>query len=85
MAARPVDFEAAWYELQGMILTRDGWGTRTLVTEMAVLRAKYTEAAPSASGGMPTETRDAGPGSEDPEEGHDVGRNHAGRRLHAAG
>jgi hypothetical protein len=36
-----VDYEAAWDELQERILERDGWGTRTLVTEMAHLRVKH--------------------------------------------
>lgn len=30
-----VDYEAAWNDLQQKLLTREGWGTRTLITEMA--------------------------------------------------
>ena len=41
MPAARVDYEAAWEELQERILERDGWGTRTLVTEMAALRVKH--------------------------------------------
>lgn len=85
---RAVDYEAAWEELQEFILRRDGWGTRTLVTEMATLRVKHTlpEAAPSAPGGMTDRARDVPRGNEDPQEDRDVNADHAEPvRLRRAG
>lgn len=74
MGARPVDYEAAWEELQELILQRDGWGTRALVTEMANLRVKHTiREDPSSAGGATTATdrRDERPATDRSEEDHD--------------
>lgn len=35
MASGQIDFEAAWHELSETLLTRDGWGTKTLAAHMA--------------------------------------------------
>lgn len=83
MAPPRVDYEAAWEELQELILRRDGWGTRTLVTEMASLRVKHkipTEDPASGSGGTPSASR-AGHVTTDSPGGHDGSRN--GTREHA--
>lgn len=53
-----IDYEAAWEELQELILTRDGWGTRTLVTEMAHLRVKYKQPGTPTSVGPRVEPAD---------------------------
>lgn len=36
-----VDYRSAWDELQERLLQRDGWGTRTVIAEMADLRVKH--------------------------------------------
>jgi hypothetical protein len=36
-----VDYAAAWDDLQAILLRRDGWGTRTIIAEMADLRVKH--------------------------------------------
>jgi len=80
---RRVDYEAAWEELQELILQRDGWGTRSLVTEMAHLRVKHTlpEDSSSASGGMTDRARDDHGASDRSKEDHDGSRNHAAPAL----
>lgn len=69
-----VDYEAAWDELQELILSRDGWGTRTLTTEMAHLRVKHKIVDASASADRRVEPAGRAPGdthTEDPEEDRD--------------
>lgn len=80
-----VDYEAAWDELQERILQRDGWGSRTLVAEMADLRIKHRiqesllsralRIASAAANGLVTHrgasAELSGRPTADPEEGHD--------------
>ena len=74
--AASVDYEAAWQELEERILERDGWGTRTLVTEMAHLRVKHKS--------NETEDRASGPGgTSDPDRaGHVASEVPGGRDGH---
>lgn len=77
MARPEVDYEAAWEELQELILGRDGWGTRSLITEMAHLRVKHkiqTEDPASTDGGMPTDPRAGHVTTDRSEEDHDGSR-----------
>lgn len=36
-----VDYAAAWDDLQEQLLSRDGWGTRTVIALMADLRVRH--------------------------------------------
>lgn len=38
--AGKVDYEAAWNDWQEKMLTRDGWGTKTMAAEMADIAVK---------------------------------------------
>lgn len=64
MPAPSVDYDAAWSELQELLLRRDGWGTRTILAEMAALRVKH-KSKDSAS-------TEAAAGSVAPRADHDV-------------
>lgn len=76
--ARPVvDYEAAWDELQELLLTRDGWGTRTILAEMAALRVKHKSEDPASAeqGTTPTASRAGHDDTEVPREERDERHN----------
>lgn len=92
-----VDYEAAWDDLQERILKRDGWGSRTLVAEMADLRVKHRipesllsralRIASAAANGLLTHraSSDAPSGrpTEDPKEDHDGASSNSNSRAAA--
>jgi hypothetical protein len=47
--ATATDYKSAWEEFQALLLRRDGWGTRTLLAEMADLRVKHTIPEPDVA------------------------------------
>lgn len=93
-----VDYEAAWDELQERILQRDGWGSRTLVAEMADLRIKHKiqegllaralRIASAAANGLVSHrgssTAPDGRPTADPEEDHDGTSSNGRSRAGAA-
>lgn len=85
--SRPrVDYEEAWDRLQELILTRDGWGTRQLITEMAEIRLRCRipdreDPSSEPAGTSPGEACDGHRSNEDPREDRD---GYAGRGAGSA-
>lgn len=44
-----VDYEAAWDELQRILLSREGWGTTRVLAEMADLRVRHAIPEPETA------------------------------------
>lgn len=90
-----IDYRSAWDDLQALLLRRDGWGTRTLLAEMADLRVKHTIPEPDvaralnlagavASGELVVQPPLSAPSArrvEDPEEDHHVRTDSARRSV----
>jgi hypothetical protein len=68
-----VDYEQAWDELQQFLLRRDGWGTKTVITEMADIRLRCMSDEDSTSEAPASGDVGAGPvrAAPDPDQSKD--------------